>query len=285
MKGREWISARKSLKSGVVPLLVVLVIVLLWTGPSFGQVSGAFNPNPKTAAEAIDQLVWANRILANENIFDYLGHISVRNPENSKTFFIARAIAPETVTKSDILEVDLEGNVVTKSQFRPYQERIIHAGILKARPDVNSVIHAHPTPVVILSVSEVPFRIVSHPGSIFYEGVPFYNEYDFTSPGNTGMLVTTKEEGDRVAKTLGKARAMIMRGHGCNVVGKSIPEAIRTAIDLRDNVIILLGAQQFGKVKTVSYEEAKAAAAALGNPERGWNAWVSRVKRAMPDMQ
>jgi len=56
---------------------------------------GAFNPDPKTGREAIEQLVWANRILANEGIFDAFGHVSVRNPENEATFFIARAIAPE----------------------------------------------------------------------------------------------------------------------------------------------------------------------------------------------
>jgi len=284
MTEKKWISARRSLRLSAVMLPVALLLVaLLSAGPSFGQ--GTFTLSPKTAAEAIDQLVWANRILANEGIFDFLGHISVRNPENSKTFFIAQHIAPETVTKNDILEVDFEGNVITKSQFRPYSERIIHAGIYKARPDVNSVIHAHPIPVVTLSISEVPFRIVVHPASIFYEGVPTYDAYDFTSPGNTGMLVTTKEEGDRVAKTLGKSRAMMMRGHGCNVVGKSVPDAVRAAIDLRDNVVILLGAQQFGKVKAVSYEEAKEAAKALSNPERGWNAWVARVKRTMPDMR
>jgi HCOMODA/2-hydroxy-3-carboxy-muconic semialdehyde decarboxylase len=284
MRGKKWMAVLRSNRLGFVGVVMVaLLMVSPLVTASYGQ--GAFNQSPKTAAEAIDQLVWANRILANEGIFDFLGHISVRNPENSKTFFISRAIAPETVTKSDILEVDLEGNVVTKTRFRPYSERIIHAGILKARPDVNSVIHAHPIPVVTLSVSEVPFRIVSHPGSIFYEGVPFYDEYDFTSPGNTGMLVTTKEEGERVAKTLGKSTAMIMRGHGCNVVGKSVPDTVRTAISLRDNVVILLGAQQFGKVKTVPYEEAKAAAKALGNAERGWNAWVNRVKIAMPDMR
>jgi HCOMODA/2-hydroxy-3-carboxy-muconic semialdehyde decarboxylase len=284
MRGKKWMAVLRSNRLGFVGVVMVaLLMVSPLVTASYGQ--GAFNQSPKTAAEAIDQLVWANRILANEGIFDFLGHISVRNPENSKTFFISRDIAPETVTKSDILEVDLEGNVVTKTQFRPYSERIIHAGILKARPDVNSVIHAHPIPVVTLSVSEVPFRIVSHPGSIFYEGVPFYDEYDFTSPGNTGMLVTTKEEGERVAKTLGKSTAMIMRGHGCNVVGKSVPDTVRTAISLRDNVVILLGAQQFGKVKTVPYEEAKAAAKALGNAERGWNAWVNRVKIAMPDMR
>ena len=284
MAKEKWMSVPKSMRFGAVALsIVVLVLAFLSAGPCFGQ--GTFNANPKTAAEAIDQLVWADRILANEGIFDYLGHISVRNPENSKTFFISRAIAPETVTKNDIIEVDFEGNVVTKTQFKPYQERIIHAGIFKARPDVNSVIHAHPIPVVTLSISEVPFRIVVHPASIFYEGVPNYDAYDFTSPGNTGMLVTTKEEGDRVAKTLGKSVAMMMRGHGCNVVGKSVPDAVRTAISFRDNVVILLGAEQFGNVKTVSYEEAKEAAKSLGNAERGWNAWVTRVKRTMPDMR
>jgi ribulose-5-phosphate 4-epimerase/fuculose-1-phosphate aldolase len=140
--------------SAVMLSAVVLVVAFLPAGPSFGE--GTFNPNPKTAAEAIEQLVWADRILSNENIFHYLGHISVCNPEKSKTFFISRAIAPETLTKNDILEVDFEEHVVTKSHFRPYQEPIIHAGIYKARPDVSSVIHAHPIPEVTLSVSEVP---------------------------------------------------------------------------------------------------------------------------------
>jgi hypothetical protein len=76
-----------------------------------------------------------------------------------------------------------------------------------------------------------------------------------------------------------------MRGHGCNIVGESIPHTVRAAISFRDNVVIQLGAQQFGNIKYLSYEEAKAAGRALGVPERGWNAWVSRVKREMPDMQ
>ena len=103
-----------------------------------------FDPKPKTARQAIKQLVLANRILSNEGIFDYLGHVSVRNPENRDTFFIARAVAPETVTYEDILEADLEGNVLTQTVHKPYSERIIHGAILKARPDVNAVVHARP---------------------------------------------------------------------------------------------------------------------------------------------
>jgi 3-hydroxy-2-methylpyridine-4,5-dicarboxylate 4-decarboxylase len=242
---------------------------------------------PESIQEAIEHLVWANRILANENIFDYLGHVSVRNSENPDTFLLARAIAPESVVTEDILEVDHEGKVVTKSDKKPYTERIIHSAIYSHRPDVNSVIHAHPVPVVTLSVSQVPFRVVSYQASVFYEGVPIYEGYDFVSPTSTGMLIQTKEEGERIAATLGGAMAMMLWGHGCNVVGKSLPHAVQNIIALRDNCAMLLVAHQYGNVKSLSYDQAKVAAGVmlgLAGAERAWNAWVSRVKKAMPDM-
>ena len=70
-----------------------------------------------TKKKAIEQVVMANQILSNEGIFDYLGHVSVRNPINRDTFLISRALAPNQVTKTDILEVALSGKVLTKSSF------------------------------------------------------------------------------------------------------------------------------------------------------------------------
>lgn len=244
-----------------------------------------YKPNPKTVSEAKELLVLANRVLAFEGIFDHLGHVSVRNPEKTETFFISRSLAPAQVTKSDILEVALDGKVLTSTTERPYSERIIHGAIYRERQDVNAVIHAHPKELVIISVTDLPVRIIQHPATIFYEGVPVYDEYDLKSPGSSGMLVRTNEEGDRVARTLGKSRAMLMRGHGCNVVGASIPHAVQAAIALRDNVAMQLAAQQFGQIKTISYEEAKLASQALSEPKRGWNYWVSRAMRAMPELK
>ena len=242
-----------------------------------------FDPKPKTARQAIERLVLANRILSNEGIFDYLGHVSVRNPENRDTFFIARAVAPETVTYEDILEADLEGNVLTQTMHKPYSERIIHGAILKARPDVNAVVHAHPIPIVTLSVIDLPFRPLTHMATIFYDGVPVYDGYDFKSPGSTGMLVTTKEEGERVAHLLGKSRGMLMRGHGYNVVGDSIPSMVQAAVILRDNTVIQLAAAQLGQPKYVSYEEAKVRTVA--GTDRAWNYYVARAKKMMPDLR
>ncbi len=244
---------------------------------------GTFNPNPRTAQEAIEQVVWANRILANESIFDAFGHVSVRHPQNSSTFLIARAVAPELVTEGDILEVDQQGNVLTTTQAKPYQERIIHAAIYKARADVNAVVHAHPLPIVTFSVSALPFQIVSHPAAIFHEGVPVFDEYDFTSSDPSGMLVQTKEDGDRVATRLGKSMAMLMWAHGCNVVGTSVPGAIRAAVALRDNAIIQLAAGLHGPVRSLTHDQARAATQTMrGEPDRAWKAWVARVRRSMP---
>jgi HCOMODA/2-hydroxy-3-carboxy-muconic semialdehyde decarboxylase len=263
--------------------VVVLLLTLVYASDGFSQ-SGAYVANPKTAQEAIDQVVWANRILANEGIFDTMGHVSARNPENPKTYFIARGNAPETVTKGDIIEVDMEGTVVTKTKFKPYSEWPIHAGIYKARPDVNAVIHAHPTQTIIMSVIDMPFLMLTHLASFFSEGVPNYDEYDFDSPKTTGMLVQTKEEGDRVGKKLGKATGMLMRGHGCNVVGKTVPWAVQAALVFRDNIVIQLAAQQYGKPRALTVEEARKAFKSLAGPAKGWEAWVMRVKKAMPDM-
>ncbi|HUL31262.1 MAG TPA: class II aldolase/adducin family protein [Thermodesulfobacteriota bacterium] len=279
-------SKRTRITTGWIGLMICF---LLLAGQSFAQ--GKFNVNPKTAGEAIDSLVWANRILAVEGIFDYAGHVSIRNPENPKTFFIARSAAPEIVTKADILEVDMEGNVVTKTTMTPYAERIIHARMLNARPDMNAVIHSHPIPLVVFSVSDVPLKPVAHSAAGFIDstGVPVYDEYDFKSPGNTGMLVTTKEEGDRLARRLGKGRAVLMRGHGFTAVGKNIPDLILTSIGLRNNALVQLGALQLGgKVKYMSSEESGVGRVSAGGTlamERAWNAYVERVKKEMPDMR
>ncbi|HVN23403.1 MAG TPA: class II aldolase/adducin family protein [Syntrophorhabdales bacterium] len=241
---------------------------------------------PKTISEAVQQVVMANRILANEGILDALGHVSLRSPENPNSFFQARSISPFEVTADDILEIDLDGNVLTETSLRPYGERIIHGAILKARPDMNAVFHGHPAAVIPFSVTGVPIRPVTHVGSFLYQGVPVYDDYQ----PDCGMLISTKEEGERLAQHLGNYRAHLLRGHGCDVVGESILHVVASAIYLRDNAAMQFQALQLGAdVKYLSPAEAKRAMEiALFNAlplERMWNYWVARVKRNMSDMR
>src|SRR5690349_3059732 len=77
----------------------------------------------------VEDLVTANRILANEGVVDGYGHVSVRNPANASRYFLARAGAPALVTAADIVEYDPDSNLasgVGNNTAAGYMERFIH---------------------------------------------------------------------------------------------------------------------------------------------------------------
>jgi hypothetical protein len=45
----------------------------------------------------LDDLVIANRILANEGVIDAFGHVSIRHPRHPDRYFLARSRSPELV--------------------------------------------------------------------------------------------------------------------------------------------------------------------------------------------
>src|SRR2546427_4620889 len=60
--------------------------------------------------EALNELVIANRILANEDVVDAYGHVSIRHPEKPERFFMAQMLtAPEMVERAALMEFGLDG--------------------------------------------------------------------------------------------------------------------------------------------------------------------------------
>src|SRR5215204_3093934 len=108
----------------------------------------------------IEDLVAANRILAEEGVVDAYGHASIRHPSNPDRYLMSRSLAPISVTASDIMEYDLESTPIDPKGRRSVLERFIHGEIYKARPDVKAVIHSHSPAVVPFSVTQVPMKPV-----------------------------------------------------------------------------------------------------------------------------
>jgi 3-hydroxy-2-methylpyridine-4,5-dicarboxylate 4-decarboxylase len=200
-------------------------------------------PNDET--EAIEQCVLANRILANEGILEAYGHVSVRNPEDPNTFFQSHAISPELVTREDILKIDLDGKVLTKRcEKNPYREAIVHAEIYKARPDVNAICHNHVRELLAFASTGVPIRPMAHFSSMFYQGVPVYENETLT-----GMLISNEAEAKSLVAVLGNHRAVLVRNHGTVVVGENTVFMVAGSIYLRDNAILQLQAVSLGEPK------------------------------------
>ena len=121
----------------------------------------------------IKDLVIANRILAKEDVVDAYGHVSIRNPDNPKSFFISRSLAPELIEKEDIVELGLDGEPLKNEKRSLYLERFIHAAIYEMRPDINSVVHAHAEDTLPFGIAAATkLKPVIHSGSFIGPNVP-----------------------------------------------------------------------------------------------------------------
>ena len=77
-------------------------------------------------AAAIGALVTANRIVANENVCDSYGHVSIRHPDNPNRYLLAYSRSPSLVVAEDIVTFELDGTPVDLGDRTPYSERAIH---------------------------------------------------------------------------------------------------------------------------------------------------------------
>lgn len=241
----------------------------------------------------LNDLVIANRVLAKEEIVDAYGHISVRHPDNPKRFFLSRSLAPELITREDIVEHDLECNPVKDEKRALYLERFIHGAILEARPDINVVVHAHAEDILPFGIAGgTPLKPVIHAGSFIGAHVPVWDIRDHF--GDTNLLVANMDHGRDLAKCLGGNNVALMRGHGFASAGRSIIEGVRMAVYLPRNARALLKAKTLGG-EIIPLSEGEIAARNKGykpySPEtwRTWEYWATKCGCAhmlsRPDME
>ena len=226
----------------------------------------------------LDDLVAANRILAEHGVIDAYGHVSLRSPDDPKRFFLARAIAPETVQREDILEYDLDAQALEARGRDSVSERFIHSEIYRARPDVIAVVHNHSPSVVPFSVTGVKMRALFHMASFIGDGLPNFEIRDVQK--GTDLLVRNPRLGKALAKTLGAKPAALMRGHGSVTVGETLPRAVGRSIYLEMSARMQLQAMTIagpgGNVNYLDEREIEVSVAAQ-EYNRAWPMWRAKA--------
>jgi len=226
----------------------------------------------------LEDLVVANRILAQEGILDVYGHVSARHPSRPDHYLMSRSRAPILVTADDIMEYDLDSQPIDPHGRRSVIERYIHGEIYKARPDVKAVIHTHSPTVVPFSVSEVPLRPVAHVASFLYVGVPVWDSRDVDDPDAVGMLVRNAALGKSLAQALGNKPVVLLRGHGDVVAAADVRTAVRYAFYTEVNARLQATAIALGgQVKYLSAEEGAAREKREADTDRGWELWKRKA--------
>jgi len=224
-------------------------------------------------------LVIANRVLAMHGVVDAYGHVSVRHPDNPERYLLSRSLSPELVGLDDIIEFRLDGTAVNDER-PPYLERFIHGGIYEARPEVDTVVHAHAEATLPFGLVDIPLRPVIHSASEIGWTVPVWDIAD-TFGDRTNLLVKNMAQARDMAARLADNSVVLMRGHGFSAAGTSIIKVVTMCVYLPRNARILLETMRYGQPKSLSQGEIETRMTETDwtSPaaRRGWNYWAMKA--------
>jgi len=174
------------------------------------------------------------------------------------------------ISVSDLILVNEDGEVVIGDEPINAAAFAIHSEIHKARPDVHAACHAHSVHGKAWSVFGRELDMMTQDSLRFWRSHAVYN--------NFGGVVLDREEGRRIARTLGDGKAVILQNHGLLTVGRSVDEAAFwfISLDKTCHAQLLADAASAGsghKKIMIEEEEAKFSYEQVGLPEKGWLAF------------
>ena len=182
------------------------------------------------------------------------GNVTVRTSDGN--FLITpSAMRYETMRPEDIVLVDAEGSVLEGSR-RPSSDMKAVLYLMKQRPEINAVIHTHQpyATAVGLVEDELPGCLVT----VLDACGPAVPVAPFTISSDEGM-------GRLAAEYAGESLAVILRNHGVIAMGRSLDEALESAVYLEEAAKTYLAAKGLGPIHLLSREEIEAERSPRGN--------------------
>jgi ribulose-5-phosphate 4-epimerase/fuculose-1-phosphate aldolase len=145
-------------------------------------------------------------------------HITHRVPAEPQCFLVKpHGLMFRRVTASCLVKVHVDGTVATPGAQINTAGFAIHTAVLRARPDVQAVVHVHTPAGMAISAHRSGLRYLSQSAMRFFGARMSYHDY---------QGVSEVDEMDAIAADLGQAKALILRNHGLLTVGPSMQEAM-----------------------------------------------------------
>ncbi len=166
------------------------------------------------------------------------GNISVRTDDGDIWITPAR-IDKGSLTRDDIVCVRADGEVIGK--HRPSSEYPFHQAIYRARPDIRSVVHAHPVALVAFSIcGKVPNTRLFHQAHHVCGKTGFA---PYALPGSDAL-------GEKIATTFRDGcDSVILENHGVVVGGESLAAAFQRFEAFEFAARTLVNAAHLGTVR------------------------------------
>jgi L-fuculose-phosphate aldolase len=172
------------------------------------------------------------------------GNISLRHEDGM--LITPTSVPYETMRPEQIVYMGLDG--AFDPAQRPSSEWRFHLDILRARPEVNAVVHAHPPYSTILAIMglEIPpvHYMIACAGGDTIRCAPY-------------ATFGTQELSERAVTALEGRLACLLEHHGMIAVGPSLSKAMWLAVEVETLARQYHGCLQIGTPRLLSKEEIK----------------------------
>ena len=174
------------------------------------------------------------------------GNISVRL-DDKRLLCTPTAVCKGMMSVDDLIVCDMEGNKIEGSRERT-SEIAMHATIYRMRPDVQSVVHAHPPTATGFACAGRPLNVALLPEVIIGLGsVPLA---DYGLPGTPALT-------DGMLPYIPKYDAILMANHGVVSYGKDVHQAYFRMETVEHFARIMFVAEMLGGAKALPREEVR----------------------------
>ena len=191
------------------------------------------------------------------------GHITARDPELLDHFWVnPYGMHFSQIKVSDLILVNDEGEVVEGTRPVNRAAFAIHSRVHAARPDVVAAAHTHSMYGKAWSSLGRLLDPINQDVCSFFEDHAIFDDF-------TGVVLDTSE-GDRLAKTLGDAKAIILQNHGLLTVGQTVDAAAWWYLKMERSCEAQILAESVGRPKLIAPEFAALTREQSGTPRAGW---------------
>lgn len=209
-------------------------------------------------------------------------HLSARVPGRDDHFLINPfGLLFEEVTASNLVKVDLDGNVVQSSGYEANAAGFtIHSAVHMARHDANAVMHLHTNAGVAVSGMACGLLPLNQHAMFVYHDVA-YHEWE-------GVALNLDERA-RLIADVGAKHLVMLRSHGTLALGSSVASCFLRLYYLERACAIQVKTLCGGVTHPVSQEAADFMATTFGPPmvwdslaATAWPALRRQMERRLP---
>jgi len=213
------------------------------------------------------------------------GHITARDPEFPDTLWVNPfGVHFSQVCVSNLIRCDHHGEVVEGRHPVNRAAFAIHSNVHQARPDAHAAAHSHSTWGRTWSTLGRLLDPITQDVCAFYNDHALYDDF--------GGVVVDLEEGARVARSLGRCKAVILQNHGLLTVGQTVDEAAWWYITMERSCQVQLSAEAASArtgaaPRLIRAESARQAFELIGTPNAGWFQFqplFARIVKEQPDL-